>query len=118
MIYSLQSASRQFICSWKDEKQEKNEESVCAGCLKVADRSYRRQESGIEAWPAADLLLVGEGLHGAQQLGDGGGEQAEGRGLGQVLGGQLEHAGGGYHLDVEGGAVALHHLQHQLQDII
>lgn len=66
----------------------------------------------------ADLLVVGEGFHGVQQLGDGGAEQAEGHGLGQVLGGQLEHAGAGYHLDVEGRAVALHHTQHQLRDII
>lgn len=66
----------------------------------------------------ADLLVVGEGFHGVQQLGDGGAEQAKGHGLGQVLGGQLEHAGAGYHLDVEGRAVALHHTQHQLRDII
>lgn len=70
--------------------------------------------TGAEAPPVADLLVVGEGFHGVQQLLHGGAQQAEGHGLGQVLGGQLEHAGGGYHLDMEGRAVALHRTQHQL----
>lgn len=62
--------------------------------------------------------MVGESFHGVQQPGHGGAEQAEGQGLGQVPGGQVEHAGAGYQLDMEGGAVALHGTQHQLQDII
>lgn len=71
-----------------------------------------------EAAPEADLLVVGEGFHGVQQPGHGGAEQAEGHGLGQVPADQVEHAGGGYQLDMEGRAVALHRTQHQLQDII
>lgn len=74
------------------------------------------QRWATEAPPVADLPLLGEGFHGEQQLGDGGAEQAEGHGLGQVLGGEFEHAGRGDHLDTEGRA--LHRTQHQLQDII
>lgn len=61
-----------------------------------------------------DLLVVGEGLNGVQQLGDSGAEQADGHGLGQVLSGQVEHARCGAQVDVQGGGVALHPTQHQL----
>lgn len=70
-----------------------------------------------EAPPVADLLVVGEGLHGVQQLGDGGAQQAQWHGLGQVLSGQAEHAGGGDHVDMEGRAVALHGSQNQLESV-
>lgn len=65
--------------------------------------------------PSADLLVAGEGLHGAQQLGDDGAEQADGQSLCQVLSGQVEHTRGGHQVDVQGVRVALHRAQHQLQ---
>lgn len=61
------------------------------------------------------LLVVGEGLHGVQQLGDRGAEQADGHGLCQVLSCQVEHARCGHQVDVQGGGVVLHPTQHQLQ---
>lgn len=63
-----------------------------------------------------DLLLVGEGLHGAEQLIDGGAEQVERQSLHQLPGGQGEHAGGGHQVDVQWGGVALHPTQHQLEE--
>ncbi len=63
-----------------------------------------------------DLLVVGEGLHGVQQLGDSGAEQADGHGLCQVLSGQVEHTRCGHQVNVQGGGVALHPTQHQLQE--
>ena len=63
-----------------------------------------------------DLLVVGEGLHGVQQLGDSGAEQADRHGLCQVLSGQVEGARCGHQVDVQGGRVALHPTQHQLQN--
>lgn len=60
--------------------------------------------------------MVGEGLHGVQQLGDSGAEQADGHGLCQVLSGQVEHTRCGHQVDVQGGGVALHPTQHQLQE--
>lgn len=67
--------------------------------------------------PPPDLLVAGEGLHGVQQLGDSGGEQADRHGLCQVLRGQVEGTRGGHQVDVQGGGVALHPTQHQLQEI-
>lgn len=61
-------------------------------------------------------MVVGEDLHGVQQLGDGGGEQADGHGLHQVLSGQGEHACSGHQVDVQGVGVVLHPTQHLLQE--
>lgn len=63
-----------------------------------------------------DLLVVGEGLHGVQQLGDSGAEQAERHGLCQVLSGQVEHTRCGHQVDMQGVGVALHRTQNQLQE--
>lgn len=63
-----------------------------------------------------DLLVVGEGLHGIQQLVDSGAEQADGHCLRQVPSGQVEHTRCGHQVDVQGGGVALHPAQHQLQE--
>ena len=59
---------------------------------------------------SSDLLVAGEALHGDQQLGDGGGEQADRHGLCQVLSGQIKEARCGHQVDVQGGGVALHPL--------
>lgn len=64
----------------------------------------------------ADLRVFGEGLHGTQQLGDGGAEQTERQSLCQVLSGQVEHARCGHQVDVRGSGVAPHRTQHQLED--
>lgn len=66
--------------------------------------------------PSPDLLVAGEGLHGIQQLGDSGAEQADGQSLCQVLSGQVEHTRCGHQVDVQGVGVALHPTQHQLQE--
>lgn len=63
----------------------------------------------------ADLRVVGEGLHGAQQLGHGGAEQSHGQSLSQVLSGQVEDARCGHQVHVGGSGVALHPTQHQLE---
>ena len=65
---------------------------------------------------SSDLVVVGEGLHGVQQLGDSGADEADGHGLCQVLSGQVERACRGHQVDVQRGGVALHPAQDQLQE--
>lgn len=60
--------------------------------------------------------MVGEGLHGVQQPGDSGAEQADWHGLCQVLSGQVEHTRCGHQVDVQRGRVALHRTHNQLQE--
>lgn len=60
--------------------------------------------------------MVGEGLHGLQQLGHSGAEQADRHGLCLVPSGQVEDARCGHQVHVQGAGVALHGTEHQLED--
>lgn len=60
--------------------------------------------------------MVWEGLHGVQQPGDSGAEQADRHDLCQVLSGQVEHTRCGHQVDVQRSGVTLHGTQNQLQE--
>ena len=65
-----------------------------------------------EAWY---LRVAGEALHGEQQLVNCSGEQMGGHSLGQVLGAQAEDTRRRHQLHLQGGGLAPHPFQHQLE---